>query len=81
MTGWAWLRVLAGSGLLAGCVAPWQAPPGLSPMEQARDQAECQAQANQAAVGEAGMAEVARLQALSQCLEARGWQRGVPTRR
>jgi len=79
MTWWTWGRVLTIAGLLmAGCGEPWRAPAGLSPVEQSREWDACQAQANQAAVGEAGMAEVARLQALTQCLEERGWQRGGP---
>jgi S-methylmethionine-dependent homocysteine/selenocysteine methylase len=62
--------------LLAGCAAPWQAPAGTSPAEQARDWDDCQAQAEQVTVGQAAQVDVVRMQTLTQCLEARGWRQG-----
>jgi len=63
--------------LLMGCGPTWQAPAGLSPAAQASDQAACEEEARQAAVAQTGTgadAEVARLETLTQCLEAHGWQ-------
>jgi hypothetical protein len=63
--------------LLAGCAPTWQAPAGLSPEAQASDQAACEEEARQAAMAQTGTgadAAVARLQTLTQCLEARGWR-------
>ena len=73
---------LLGLGLLvAGCIETWQAPVGLSPAEQSRDWAECEDQAEQVAVGQAAQVDVARMQALTQCLEGRGWRQGPRTER
>jgi hypothetical protein len=63
--------------LLAGCAPTWQAPAGLTPAAQARDQAACEEEAWQAAMTQKGSgadAAVARLETLTQCLEARGWR-------
>jgi hypothetical protein len=63
--------------LLAGCATTWQAPAGMSPEAQASDQAACEEEARQAAMAQTGTgadAEVARLQTLTQCLEAHGWR-------
>jgi hypothetical protein len=63
--------------LLAGCAPTWQAPAGMSPAEQASDRAACEEDARQAAMAQTGTgadAEVARLETLTQCLEARGWR-------
>jgi hypothetical protein len=64
--------------LLAGCAPTWQAPAGLSPAAQASDRAACEEEARQAAAaapaGTNTAAELARMQTLTQCLEARGWQ-------
>ena len=63
--------------LLAGCAPTWQAPAGMSPAAQARDQAACEEDARQAAAAQTGSGadvEVARLQTLTQCLEAHGWR-------
>jgi hypothetical protein len=66
--------------LLAGCAPTWQAPAGLSPAAQASDRAACEEEARQAAAAAAAQtgtdtaAELARMQTLTQCLEARGWQ-------
>jgi hypothetical protein len=63
--------------LLAGCAPTWQAPAGMAPAAQASDQAACEEEARQAAMTQTGSgadAAVARLQTLTQCLEARGWR-------
>jgi len=63
--------------LLAGCAPTWQAPAGMSPAAQASDRAACEEDARQAAAAQTGTgadAEVARLQTLTQCLEAHGWR-------
>jgi hypothetical protein len=63
--------------LLAGCAQTWQAPAGMSPAAQASDRAACEEDARQAAAAQTGSgadAEVARLETLTQCLEARGWR-------
>jgi uncharacterized lipoprotein YajG len=63
--------------LLAGCAPTWQAPAGMSPAAQASDRAACEEDARQAAMAQTGTgadAEVARLETLTQCLEARGWR-------
>ena len=63
--------------LLAGCSQTWQAPAGMSPEAQASDRAACEEEARQAAAAQTGSgtdAEVARLQTLTQCLEAHGWR-------
>jgi DDE domain len=63
--------------LLAGCAPTWQPPPGMSPAAQAQDQAACEEEGRQAAMAQTGSgtdAAVARIQTLSQCLEARGWR-------
>jgi hypothetical protein len=63
--------------LLVGCATTWQAPAGMSPEAQASDQAACEEEARQAAMAQTGTgadAEVARLQTLTQCLEAHGWR-------
>jgi hypothetical protein len=62
---------------LAGCAQTWQAPAGMSPAAQASDRAACEEDARQAAAAQTGSgadAEVARLETLTQCLEARGWR-------
>jgi hypothetical protein len=69
--------------LLAGCAPTWQAPAGMSPAAQASDRAACEEEAGQAVVAQTGTgadAEVARLQTLTQCLEARGWRLRKQTR-
>ena len=69
-----WLALLL---LLAGCAPTWQAPAGLTPAAQARDQAACEEEAWQAAITQQRSgteAAVARLETLTQCLEARGWR-------
>jgi hypothetical protein len=61
--------------LLLGCAPTWQAPAGMSPATQASDRATCEEEARQAAAAQTGTgadAELARLEALTQCLEARG---------
>jgi hypothetical protein len=63
--------------LLAGCAQTWQAPAGMSPAAQASDRAACEEDARQAAAAQTGSgadAEVARLETLTQCLEAHGWR-------
>jgi len=63
--------------LLAGCAPTWQAPAGMSPADQASDRAACEEEAQQAAAAQTGTGadvEVARLQTLTQCLEAHGWR-------
>jgi hypothetical protein len=63
--------------LLAGCAPTWQAPAGMSPAAQASDRAACEEDARQAALAQTGSsadAEVARLETLTQCLEAHGWR-------
>jgi hypothetical protein len=63
--------------LLAGCSPTWQAPAGMSPGAQASDWDACEEDARQAAMAQTGTgadAEVARLETLTQCLEARGWR-------
>jgi hypothetical protein len=63
--------------LLAGCAPTWQAPAGLSPAAQASDWDACEEDARQAEMAQPGTdadAAVARLQTLTQCLEARGWR-------
>ena len=63
--------------LLAGCTPTWQAPAGMSPAAQASDWDACEEDARQAATAQTGTgadAEVARLQTLTQCLEAHGWR-------
>ena len=63
--------------LLAGCAPTWQAPAGMSPAAQARDRAACEEDARQAALAQTGTganAEIARLETLTQCLEAHGWR-------
>ena len=63
--------------LLAGCAQTWQAPAGMWPAAQASDRAACEEDARQAAAAQTGSgadAEVARLETLTQCLEARGWR-------
>jgi hypothetical protein len=63
--------------LLAGCAPTWQAPAGMSPAAQASDRSACEEDARQAAAAQTGTgadAEVARLQTLTQCLEAHGWR-------
>ena len=63
--------------LLAGCAPTWQAPAGMAPAAQGSDQAACEEEARQAAMTQTGSgadAAVARLQTLTQCLEARGWR-------
>jgi hypothetical protein len=67
--------------LLVGCAPTWQAPAGLSPAAQASDQAACEEDARQAAFAQTGTgadAAVARLETLTQCLEARGWRLRKP---
>ena len=69
--------------LLVGCAPTWQAPAGMSPAAQASDRAACEEDARQAALAQTGTgadAAVARLETLTQCLEARGWrlQKRVP---
>ena len=69
--------------LVAGCAPTWQAPAGLSPAAQASDRAACEEEAGQAATAQTGTgadAAVARLQTLTQCLEARGWRLRKQTR-
>ena len=63
--------------LLVGCAPTWQAPAGMSPAAQASDRATCEEDARQAAFAQTGTgadAAVARLETLTQCLEARGWR-------
>jgi hypothetical protein len=63
--------------LLAGCAPTWQAPAGMAPATQASDQAACEEEAREAAMTQKGSgtdAAVARMQTLTQCLEARGWR-------
>jgi hypothetical protein len=63
--------------LLAGCAPTWQAPAGMSPAAQASERGVCEEDARQAALAQTGTgadAEVARLQTLTQCLEAHGWR-------
>ena len=63
--------------LLAGCAPTWQAPAGMSPEAQASDQAACEEEARQAAMAQTGTgadAAVARVETLTQCLEAHGWR-------
>lgn len=63
--------------LLVGCAPTWQAPAGMAPEAQASDQAACEEEARQAAMTQTGSgadAAVARMQTLTQCLEARGWR-------
>jgi hypothetical protein len=66
--------------LLMGCAPTWQAPAGLSPAAQASDRAACEEDARQAAAvataqtGTDTAVELARLETLTQCLEARGWR-------
>ena len=63
--------------LLAGCAPTWQAPAGMSPAAQASDWAACEEDARQAAFAQTGTgadAEIARLETLTQCLEAHGWR-------
>jgi hypothetical protein len=71
------LAIMLAGLLLAGCAPTWQAPAGMSPEAQASDQAACEEEAQQAAMTQKGSgadAAVARLQTLTQCLEARGWR-------
>jgi hypothetical protein len=75
-------RVLAAL-LLMGCAPTWQAPAGISPATQATDQAACEEEAGQAAAAQTGTGadvELARLETLTQCLEARGWRLRGPAR-
>jgi hypothetical protein len=63
--------------LWAGCAQTWQAPAGMSPAAQASDRTACEEDARQAAAAQTGSgadAEVARLETLTQCLEAHGWR-------
>jgi hypothetical protein len=69
--------------LLLGCAPTWQAPAGLSPATQTSDRAACEEDARQAAVAQTGTgadAALARLETLTQCLEARGWRARRPAR-
>jgi hypothetical protein len=71
------LAIMLAGLLLAGCAPTWQAPAGMSPEAQASDRAACEEEAGQAVVAQTGTGadtEVARLQTLTQCLEARGWR-------
>jgi hypothetical protein len=69
---------LVGVGmLLAGCAPTWQAPAGMPAAAQVQDRAACEEEASHAGMAQTGSgtdAAAARLQALSQCLEARGWR-------
>jgi hypothetical protein len=72
-----WIAHVLAALLLAGCAPTWQPPPGLSPAAQAQDQATGEEEGRQAAMAHTGSgtdAAVARIQTLSQCLEARGWR-------
>jgi hypothetical protein len=63
--------------LLADCAPTWQPPPRLSQAAQAQDRAACEEEGRQAAMAQTGSgtdAAVARIQTLSQCLEAHGWR-------
>ena len=67
--------------LWAGCAPTWQAPAGMAPAAQASDRAACEEEARQAAMAQTGTgadAELARMQTLTQCLEAHGWQLRQP---
>jgi hypothetical protein len=71
------LAIMLAGLLLVGCAPTWQAPAGMAPAVQASDQAACEEEARQAAMAQTGTgadAAVARLQTLTQCLEARGWR-------
>ena len=78
-----WFACVLAVLLLVGCAPTWQAPAGMSPAAQASDRAACEEDARQAALAQTGTgadAAVARLETLTQCLEARGWrlQKRVP---
>jgi hypothetical protein len=68
------LAIMLAGLLLVGCAPTWQAPAGMAPAVQASDQAACEEEAPMAQTGTGADAAVARLQTLTQCLEARGWR-------